>query len=172
MWYCPTCRFLPEFKKSAKTTNAAEQDICNKALHQDSISICNSKPKSGDRLLECHSKDCLNGISDQVPKMWYCPTCRFLPEFKKSAKTTNAAEQDICNKALHQDSISICNSKPKSGDRLLECHSKDCLNGKFFHLGCLNCKRIPNNNKSTWICNSRIGKPHKENHVSISTANQ
>ena len=170
MWYCPTCRFLPEFKKSAKTTNAAEQDTCNKALHQDSISICNSKPKSGDRLLECHSKDYLNGISDQVPKMWYCPTCRFLPEFKKSAKTTNAAEQDTCNKALHQDSISICNSKPKSGDRLLECHSKDCLNGKFFHLGCLNCKRIPNNSKSTWICNSCKGKPHKENDVSISTA--
>ena len=69
---------------------------------------------------------------------------------------------------IHQ--ISICNSKPKSGDRLLECHSKDCLNGKFFHLGCLNCKRIPNNSKGTWICNSCKGKPHKENDVSISIA--
>lgn len=79
--------------------------------------------------------------SDQIPKISYCPTCRLLPEFKRNAKTRNAIEQDICNKALSLNSVCICNSKPRPGDRVLECHSEDCLNGKFFHLDCLKYKR-------------------------------
>lgn len=162
-WYTRKCH-MPSLMQVPAACNDNSICYCRKATEEETTTCSNPKCS----LIKVHLS-CL-GISDQVPKMWYCPTCRFLPEFKKSAKTTNAAEQDTCNKALHQDSISICNSKPKSGDRLLECHSKDCLNGKFFNLGCLNCKRIPNNNKSTWICNSCKGKPHKENHVSISTA--
>lgn len=107
--------------------------------------------------------------SDQVPKIWYCPTCRLLPEFKRNAKTRNAIEQDICNKALSLNSVCICNSKPRPGDRLLECHSEDCLNGKIFHLDCLKYKRMPNNSTSTWICNSCKEKPYKGNDVNIST---
>ena len=162
-WYTRKCH-MPSLMQVPAACNDNSICYCRKATEEETTTCSNPKCS----LIKFHLS-CL-GISDQVPKMWYCPTCRFLPEFKKSAKTTNAAEHDTCNKALHQDSISICNSKPKSGDRLLECHSKDCLNGKFFHLGCLNCKRIPNNSKSTWICNSCKGKPHKENDVSISTA--
>ena len=46
---------------------------------------------------------------------------------------------------------------------------KDCLNGIFFHLDCLKYKRMPNNSKSTWICNSCKEKPFKANDVKIST---
>ncbi|CAH3142607.1 unnamed protein product, partial [Porites evermanni] len=104
--------------------------------------------------------------SDQVPKIWYCPTC----QFKRNAKTRNAVQKDVCSKALSLNSICICNSKPRPGDRLLECHSEDCLNGKFFHLHCLKYKRMPNNSKTTWVCNSCKGKPHKANDVNIATA--
>ena len=96
-------------------------------------------------------------------------TCRLLPEFKRNAKTRNAVQQDVCSKALSLNSICICNSKPRPGDRLLECHSEDCLNGKFFHLDCLKYKRMPNNSKTTWVCNSCKGKPHKANDVNIAT---
>ena len=44
-----------------------------------------------------------------------------------------------------------------------------CLNGKCFHLDCLKYKRMPNNSKTTWVCNSCKGKPHKANDVNIAT---
>ena len=36
--------------------------------------------------------------------------------------------------------------------KLIECHNNPCMNGKFFHLTCMNYKRKPNNAKATWIC--------------------
>ena len=67
---------------------------CRKATEEETITCSNPKCS----LIKFHWS-CL-GISDQVPKMWYCPTCRLLPEFKKSAKTRNAAEQDTSDQYL------------------------------------------------------------------------
>ena len=36
---------------------------------------------------------------------------------------------------------------------MIECHSEPCNNGKFFHMSCLNYKRMPNISKTTWQCN-------------------
>ena len=48
--------------------------------------------------------------------------------------------------------ICICNQKATTSDKLIKCHSNPCMNGKFFHLTCMNYKRKPNNAKTTWIC--------------------
>ena len=139
--------------------------------------ICYCRDTTEDNTVTCSNPKCpykkfhLSCLSmgDQVPKTWYCPTCRVLPEFKRSAKARNAVEQSINDKALSLDSICICKSKPRSSDRLLECHSKDCLNGSFFHLDCLKYKRMPNNSKTTWVCNGCKGKSQKGNNVNIPT---
>ena len=48
------------------------------------------------------------------------------------------------------NSICVCASKASPNDRIIECHSPKCGNGKFFHLACLGLKRMPNNSKTTW----------------------
>ena len=50
------------------------------------------------------------------------------------------------------DFICLCKQKAKKTDRLVQCHNSSCQNGKFFHLACLNLKRMPNNSKTTWLC--------------------
>ena len=50
--------------------------------------------------------------------------------------------------------ICICKSKPLPTDKLVECHGQGCKNGKFFHLPCLNLKRMPNNHRTTWKCSA------------------
>lgn len=50
------------------------------------------------------------------------------------------------------DTICICKVKATTADRLVECHGSNCTNGKFFHLQCLELKRIPTNHKTTWRC--------------------
>ena len=55
--------------------------------------------------------------------------------------------------------ICICKTQATATDRLLECHSTDCGNGHFFHLGCLGLKRMPNNSKTTWQCQACRKEP-------------
>lgn len=55
-------------------------------------------------------------------------------------------------KALLCDKVYVCEVKATSNDRLLECHSQKCKNGKFFQFGCLGLKWLPNNSKTTWQC--------------------
>ena len=52
------------------------------------------------------------------------------------------------------DAICVCHSKPRVNERLLKCHGENGQNGKFFHLNCLDYKRMPNNSKTTWMCRS------------------
>ena len=54
--------------------------------------------------------------------------------------------------AMTCDSICICNAKPTPTDKLVECHGESCKNGKYFHLACLDLKRMPNNHRTTWKC--------------------
>ena len=48
----------------------------------------------------------------------------------------------------------MCKVKATTADRLVECHTPNCSNGKFefFHLHCLGLKRMPTNHKTTWRC--------------------
>ena len=55
-------------------------------------------------------------------------------------------------RALSLDSVCICQAVPQQSDKLLECHTKDCQSGKFFHLTCLGYRKMPNNSKTTWKC--------------------
>ena len=41
-------------------------------------------------------------------------------------------------------------AKPQNGGKLIECHSEPCNNGNFFHMSCLNYKRMPNNAKTIY----------------------
>ena len=86
-----------------------------------------------------------------LPKTWYCPHYSRLPQFKRKrgkSHAQNKNQQNAFNKKAPQ--VCVCEVKATSNDRLLECHSQRCRNGKFFHLGCLRLKRMPNNSKTTW----------------------
>lgn len=99
--------------------------------------------------IEFHSS-CLE-ISGPLPKPWYCPSCRLLFQCKKLKRGPNKTLQNL-DEALKYNSICICKAKPKAGEKLLKCHSTNCQNGFFFHLQCLQYKRMPNNSKTTWVC--------------------
>ncbi|KXJ10160.1 hypothetical protein AC249_AIPGENE21827 [Exaiptasia diaphana] len=83
----------------------------------------------------------------RVPNGWFCPLCH------KTAKENQLKGQnETIEKALKVDSVCLCQKKALQTDRLLECHNESCASGRFFHLQCLNYKRMPNNAKATWIC--------------------
>ena len=68
---------------------------------------------------------------------------------------------------MSYDFICVCKSKPSESEKLLHCHNKSCENGRYFHLNCLNYKRMPNNSQTTWICPScrkkvKVRRPHKD----------
>lgn len=79
--------------------------------------------------IEFHSS-CLE-ISGPLPKPWYCPSCRLLPQCKKLKRAPNKTLQNL-DEALNYNSICICKAKPKAGEKLLKCHSTNCQNGFFF----------------------------------------
>ncbi|CAH3184903.1 unnamed protein product, partial [Porites evermanni] len=86
-------------------------------------------------------------------KKWYCPHCSRLPQFKRGKKAKQSAQSTpVIQGALNCDTICTCQSKPNSTNKLLECHGATCKSGKYFHLHCLNLKRMPNNAKTTWKC--------------------
>ena len=100
-------------------------------------------------------------IAGPLPNLWYCPSCRLLPKFKKSKKSTKEKkfvnhgiqQQSYSDEVIKLNTICICNAKPKPNEKLLKCHKIDgCKDGSFFHLECLGYKRMPNNCKTTWIC--------------------
>lgn len=93
---------------------------------------------------------CLPIVS--IPKTWYCPRCRILPQFKRSRKVTGETKkmkQSVCipHPEMSLDCVCICKLKPSKSEKLLECHSESRKSGRFFHYNCLYYKRMP-----TWIC--------------------
>ena len=55
---------------------------------------------------------------------------------------------DTTKKAVKLDAaICVCNQKATESDKLIECHNNPCMNGKFFHLSCMNL-RIKINDKN------------------------
>lgn len=124
--------------------------------------ICFCRGQRDDNVISCNNKECpymefhpsclaLNSV--KISKTWVCPHCARLPQFKRGKNAKQSARSTAINQAAFVcDSICVCNSKPNSGDKLLECHSTNCESGKFFHLSCLGLKRLPNNSRTTWKC--------------------
>ena len=54
--------------------------------------------------------------------------------------------------AVKCDSICIYKAKPTPTDKLVEYHGESCKNGTYFHLACVDLKRMPNNHRTTWKC--------------------
>ncbi|EDO48872.1 predicted protein [Nematostella vectensis] len=102
--------------------------------------------------IECWTR--INGklACTQVKCSWLLPTY-----LKKRAKAKVAPSQ-VNQAAMLKTTICICNEKATMTDRLIECHNVNCSNGNFFHLKCLGLKRMPNNSKTTWLCNICRGK--------------
>ena len=129
-----------------KPTEAHSVCFCRTVTDEETVSCCNAKfPVMKFHLL------CLCIAS--IPKTWYCPNCRTLPEFKRTNKSTRAGKKQVApSDALILDSICVCKKKPCETDKLLECHNEGCNNGRFFQLACINLKRMPNTSKTTRVC--------------------
>ena len=56
-------------------------------------------------------------------------------------------QNEVVLRAQEKESICVCMAKPQNGDKLIECHSEACNNGKFFHMSYLHYKQMPNNAK-------------------------
>ena len=124
--------------------------------------ICFCRVQRDEEVISCSNNDCpyvqfhrscLALDSVKISKKWYCPHCSRLPQFKRGKKAKQSAQSTpVIQGALNCDTICTCESKPNSTDKLLECHGATCKSGKYFHLHCLNLKRMPNNAKTTWKC--------------------
>ena len=70
-----------------------------------------------------------------------------MPQFKQERGRSSSAKQSaqvaVNQAALQCNSICFCASKASPTDKLIECHSTECSDGKFFHLACLGLKRRP-----------------------------
>ena len=121
------------------------------------VSYCTTE--TGEEVVKCNNPSCTVSIFhpsflnvQQIPSVWYCPSCQKNPEFKKR-KVQN--KDEVIGKALKEECICICNQKSHKNDNLLQCQNELCANYvliMFFHLKCLNYKRRPNNSKTTWKC--------------------
>ena len=129
--------------------------------------MCFCRGPRDDTVITCSNPECpytefhpscLAFGSAMTLKTWYCPHCTRLPQFKQRGGRSSSAKQSaqvaVDHPALQHNSICICASKASPTDKLIECHSTDCSNGKFFHLSCLGLKRRPNNSKTTWQCSA------------------
>ena len=105
---------------------------------------------------------CCLGIKNvTVPKMWYCPHCRKLPQFTRAkSKKLPEMKDQFLSQATKLATICTCQKKAQANDKLLKCHNEQRSNGKFFHLSCMSYKRYPSNARTTWLCyNCKITAP-------------
>ena len=122
--------------------------------NSDDTCFCRSKSESPTVL--CSNEACPIKVFHtaclkitQAPSKWLCPLCHTASGNTKSKPRPNSA---ALQKALQLQSVCLCKKKPLETDKLLECHSDCCESGTFFHLTCLNYKRMPNNASTTWKC--------------------
>ena len=117
---------------------------CRKSTDENCVVCCNP-----DCSIVSFHLSCLK--IENIPKTWYCPHCRTLSQYKRSRKATKTSSS-VPHPAMSLDSICICKSRPNDSEKLLQCHNESCDNGKFFHLICLNYKKMSNNSQTTWVC--------------------
>ena len=128
---------------------------------EGTICYCREKPDVSEPTVFCSNDNCLVSefhfsciLPSSVKReanIWYCPNCRKLEEFKPQKKK-KGEQNKLSSDALLLKSICICKVKPSENKKLLYCNNAKCNNGKYFHLSCLNYKRLPNNSKTTWVC--------------------
>ena len=161
-----TC-ILPELLVRWYTRKEHLEQI-DQASQGNSPCVCYCKKQTQGKTVCCSNSKCIFKefhyeclrISDPIPSKWYCPNCRLLPEFqtkkcKKTSKSALSKNQDSIDiDAMKLDAICVCHSTPKVNERFLKCRSESCQNGKFFHLNCLDYKRMPNNSQTPWMCSS------------------
>jgi len=104
---------------------------CRQETVEESVKCCNPNCPIQQFHLSCL------GI-DGIPKTWYCPNCRALPEFKRGSSKKQSA--GIINEAMKMDLICTCKAVAEKEDKLVKCSNAHCTNGKFFHLSCLGRK--------------------------------
>ena len=73
---------------------------------------------------DCHIKrfhySCLR-VTEPIPKTWYCPTCRLLPKFQKSKRSSKVCNNKPNNEeALSHTSVCICGKKATRTERLIK----------------------------------------------------
>ena len=142
-WYTRRCTVPPTLP------NKDAICFCHVERDEDSILCCNK-----DCPYQRIHPSCLSLTSVAMPKTWYCPHCSRLPQFKRKRNTRKSSRPTVVSDhaAMKCDSICICKAKPTPTDKLVECHGESCKNGKYFHLACLDLKRMPNNHRTTWKC--------------------
>ena len=157
-WYC----LLPEIlgrwytqKRDLKLNSVDPKGICF---------CCTSTP--GSSVVSCSNRSC--PISEfhltclkiaNIPPNWLCILCQTSSSgIRKRDKSSKVKQGNIVPEALKQKNICICKQRAMKTDKLLECHGDSCQNGKYFHLQCINYKRMPNN-ASTWQCSHCKSKP-------------
>ena len=137
--------------------------------------ICHCRKNDKENTVNCSNKDCpylafhesCLAITGPLPRTWYCPHCRKLPQFKKGKVTQKETITKVEQRAITLDKVCTCQARPQPSQRLLECHSVNCKDGHFFHLNCLGYKRMPSNGKTTWVCHGC-----KANNVPLSSVQQ
>ena len=120
---------------------------CRQITNEETITCANHECK-----VFIFHPSCLCVDKLKLPKVWFCPHCRKLPQFSrpKSKKIPDMKDQflteatKLCQK---------CQKKAEPNDTLLKCQNKLCSSGKFFHLSCTSYKLYPSNAKTTWVCN-------------------
>lgn len=142
-WYTRRCTVPPTLPSKDAVC------FCRTERDKDSI-LCSNKDCPYQRFH--HS--CLSLTSVAMPKTWYCPHCCRLPQFKRKRHTRKPPGPTTVSDhaAMKCESICICKAKPIPEDKLVECHGESGKNGKYFHLACLDLKRLPNNHRTTWKC--------------------
>ena len=133
-----------------------KHDITLKQFDAGAVCFCRNETTNG--VAHCSNIACpissyhlsclkLTGVS----KKWMCPLCHKGSPPQKPQWTS--VSDDTTKKAVKPDAaICVCNQKATASDKLIECHNNPCMNGKFFHLSCMNYKHKPNSAKTTWIC--------------------
>ena len=157
------------FSQPSSLPKADRVCYCRKSTDEDCVVCCNPNCP----IITFHLS-CLK--IESIPKTWYCPHCRTLPQYKRTRKATKNSSS-VPHSAMSLDSICICKSRPHDSEKLLQCPNESCDNGNFFHLICLKYKKMPNNSQTTWVCppckkkvNSsklRHGSPLKKCHFKI-----
>ena len=142
-WYTRRCTVPPTLPSKDAIC------LCRTDRDEDSI-LCSNKDCPYQRF----HPSCLSLTSVALPKAWYCPHCCRLPQFKRKRNTRRSPGCTVVSghAAMKCDSICICKAKPTPTDKLVECHGESCKDGKYFHLKCLDLKRMPNNHRTTWKC--------------------
>ena len=73
-----------------------------------------------------------------------CALCATKVHHLKGHQNSKSAQRpsmsyDTTKKAVKLDTaICVYNQKATANDKLIECHDNPCMNGKFFHLSCMN----------------------------------